>query len=472
MISERSDLPNRMQKIPGLAWLVSSLRAIIIEPFDLVKLSSIVETVEAQEKRRRLALLRLIIVLLTILQVGVAFPAAAYSHAPPSVLLGQLGGAGIGIVCLGLARRGHPIFGGALFVYGAVLGLFFGSLSNTTHIDYRDLLEYAIQTVFIVLSGLLLPIRYVWITTGVVIALLTSFLWIITPHVFGTDEKILIWSFLVVIYVTTATLTWIASRSARVGIEAVTRALLREQELATLKDLFIIDINHELRTPIMSMYNNLEILSSLDEGRSTPDVRQRVIGRGLQSGKTVLQMLRTILDTTIIDSQSTPDLNLQPIPLRLMVKDLLLTFDPRDIGDLALKSREREVDVDIDPDLCVLADAVRLRQVLSNLLTNALKYSVPGTPLQISAAPRKNYGRSMVQISLRDWGLGIPPDEMSLLFQRFVRLARDITGPVRGTGVGLYLCRRLVEAMDGTIWAESTGIPGEGTTMKVLLPSS
>lgn len=76
----------------------------------------------------------------------------------------------------------------------------------------------------------------------------------------------------------------------------------------------------------------------------------------------------------------------------------------------------------------------------------------------------------MVEIAVRDYGLGIPPDQQPLLFQRFVRLPRDLASTTIGNGLGLYLCRELVEAMRGRIWVESTGIEGEGSTIYVRLP--
>lgn len=72
---------------------------------------------------------------------------------------------------------------------------------------------------------------------------------------------------------------------------------------------------------------------------------------------------------------------------------------------------------------------------------------------------------------MRDYGLGVPPDQISLLFQRFVRLPRDLASTVSGNGLGLYLCRLLTEAMHGKIWLESTGVEGEGTTVILQLPA-
>lgn len=75
----------------------------------------------------------------------------------------------------------------------------------------------------------------------------------------------------------------------------------------------------------------------------------------------------------------------------------------------------------------------------------------------------------MVEITIRDHGYGIPPDKQPLLFNRFVRLERDLASSIPGNGLGLFLCKQLVESMGGRIWLESSGIEGDGTTVHILL---
>jgi signal transduction histidine kinase len=140
--------------------------------------------------------------------------------------------------------------------------------------------------------------------------------------------------------------------------------------------------------------------------------------------------------------------------------------------------------VRLPPGARVWAEPIRLQQILLNLLSNALKYSAPGTPVDIEAHVVTDEQRPararwhqrpvpilpMMEISIRDYGLGIPPEQQHLLFQRFVRLPRDLESNVMGTGLGLYLAKSMAEAMGGSIRIRSSGVPGEGSTMIVQLP--
>ena len=119
--------------------------------------------------------------------------------------------------------------------------------------------------------------------------------------------------------------------------------------------------------------------------------------------------------------------------------------------------------------LFVKADPVRLRQVLLNLSVNALKYSNMGTPITFSARAVSDQVPCAI-ISVTDKGKGIKPQDQEQLFQRFVRLESDLNSIVRGSGLGLYISRRLIEAMDGNIWIESSGVPGAGSTFHIQLP--
>jgi signal transduction histidine kinase len=132
------------------------------------------------------------------------------------------------------------------------------------------------------------------------------------------------------------------------------------------------------------------------------------------------------------------------------------------------RREQRTIQVDIPPDALAMADSLRLRQVLLNLVSNALKYSPVGSVIEISL------DRDDEQITLRvhDHGLGVPLEDQERLFERFVRLERDMNSPVRGAGLGLYISKQLIEAMGGRIWVESAGIPGGGSIFAFTLKRS
>ena len=126
--------------------------------------------------------------------------------------------------------------------------------------------------------------------------------------------------------------------------------------------------------------------------------------------------------------------------------------------------------MNISPTINVLADETRLKQVLRNLIANALRYSPPQTSIRITAKvlPQED----MVEIRVIDHGAGIPPDKQEVIFDKFVRLERDMHGIIRGSGLGLYITRQLVVAMKGTISVESSGIESEGSTFIFTLPGT
>ncbi len=250
----------------------------------------------------------------------------------------------------------------------------------------------------------------------------------------------------------------------------------RAEQLDSLKDQFITSVNHELRTPMMTMQGYIELLGDL-EGQLTPARRAEMLERARRANVALVQLLQSILDTRRID-QEAADFVPEVVNLSDAMRAAMQLIDPRE-GNPA----ERMIRIQVPENLLVWGEPVRLQQVLMNLVSNAIKYSPPKSWVRVTAWPVVEkesrligWGKSrqpklpMVEITVRDEGLGIPPEQIPLLFRRFVRLPRDLASKVRGTGLGLYLCRLFVEAMGGTIWVESTGIPGEGSTFHLRLP--
>jgi len=235
------------------------------------------------------------------------------------------------------------------------------------------------------------------------------------------------------------------------------------QELDSLKDQFMITASHELRTPLTSVQGYLELLAQYDE-MLPPEDRRDFLQKARWGCDELVVMLNNIMDTSRLEVDAGIKAALmEPLEVRQVLESVIDLIKPH------LAHSQREVHFNVPGQLYVLADPLRLRQVLLNISTNALKYSPPGSPL-LYAAQRSFYRVPCVTISISDRGAGIPPHEQEKLFQRFVRLERDINSPVRGSGLGLYISRRLIEAMNGRIWVESRGIPGEGSTFYIQLP--
>jgi len=251
-----------------------------------------------------------------------------------------------------------------------------------------------------------------------------------------------------------------------------------EQQLDKLKDQFIANVNHEIRTPVMTLQAYVEYLR-LTRHEMTHDEQEEVIDKTSRATYGLVALLTSILDIQRIDhsaDQFTPE----PVYLFPALDAALLLVDPQE-ADVT----DRRMRVWIPKGLAVSGEPIRIQQIWINLISNAIKYSFSGSSIEIRAhlvadqgkrtigKPRSSAGQThMVEISIRDYGLGIPPEEIPLLFNRFVRLPRDLASNIKGNGLGLHLCKVLTEAMGGTIWVESSGIAGEGSTFFLHLPSA
>jgi len=157
--------------------------------------------------------------------------------------------------------------------------------------------------------------------------------------------------------------------------------------------------------------------------------------------------------------EETDTLHLGPVSLAQSVVHIL------GILEALTRSQQRHIDMAIHTDLYVMADDLRLHQVLLNLMSNAIKYSPERTGIDLTSVTAKEH----ITVRIRDYGPGIPPQDQPRLFDRFMRLDRDMNSPTRGAGLGLYISKKLIEAMGGRIWVESTGIAGEGSTFAFTL---
>jgi signal transduction histidine kinase len=259
-------------------------------------------------------------------------------------------------------------------------------------------------------------------------------------------------------------------------IQELSHLYTQIRQVDEIKDQFITSVNHELRNPIMALTGYVEIMR-LRQRQMTEDRRAEVLDQASQVGDRVSHLLESILDARRLD-QGADKFTPAVVNVREAITAAAQLLDPREAtlqGDA--------LHIDVPDDLVIWGEATRLQQVLTNLLSNAIKYSPPGTPVDVSAAiiteplalprfvprglPTEHH---MVEITVRDHGLGIPEGQGDLLFRRFVRLPRDLASTTIGNGLGLFLCKVFVEAMRGRIWLESSGTPGDGTAFHFTLP--
>ncbi|WP_332862091.1 ATP-binding protein [Janthinobacterium svalbardensis] len=221
------------------------------------------------------------------------------------------------------------------------------------------------------------------------------------------------------------------------------------------KSAFLSSMSHELRTPLNAILGFAQILSS-DRLPSTLEQKKEFAGHILKSGRHLLTLINEILDLAKVES-GTVSLSLEPVGLDAILQEC------RDM--IAPLASQRGIGMAF-PDACplnVLADRTRLKQILLNLLSNALKYNREQGQVAIDCAPHAG-GR--VRISVRDTGVGLDAEQLALLFQPFNRLGQE-GGTEEGSGIGLVVTKRLVELMDGNIGV--TSAPGEGSTFWIEL---
>jgi signal transduction histidine kinase len=238
-------------------------------------------------------------------------------------------------------------------------------------------------------------------------------------------------------------------------------ALAYEQQckVSELQEQFLQHVSHELRTPLTVLGGFLELLQQYFD-QLDPLERTRLLTRALANYEELVSLVDGVLDA-VTATKAYPPVHCEEVAVRSVVQDVVAHLDPRDVQAYTIHLQVAE-------QVLVWADPQSLYHVLQNLLSNIFKYVPTHTIIRIEATQTAPF--APVCLSVQDAGPGIPPEELPLLFEKFVRLKRDVGGPTRGTGLGLYICKHLVEAMDGQIRVESSGRPGEGSRFCITLP--
>ncbi|HEY9895035.1 MAG TPA: ATP-binding protein, partial [Candidatus Sericytochromatia bacterium] len=234
------------------------------------------------------------------------------------------------------------------------------------------------------------------------------------------------------------------------------------EEASRLKSDFLSSTSHELRTPLASTLNYLELLK---EGLYDNDEElHEYINVAYHSAENLVDIINDILDIAKIEA-GRMYIHWETVNLRELLQHQERLFKP--------ESRQKGIPLLIDCQVeYVQADLVKLRQVLTNLLANAFKFTNAGEVRlcvkrciqTINQSPQ-----SVIEFAVTDTGIGIAREDADSLFEPFVQADGSIKRRYGGTGLGLTICKRLVELLNGQIWLDSPG-KGKGTTITFTLP--
>lgn len=244
-----------------------------------------------------------------------------------------------------------------------------------------------------------------------------------------------------------------------VGVMVVLRDIQRERELIRLRSEFVSIVSHQLRTPASAVKWYLEALIDNRRGNPLNDWQQDKLHQAYQSNERMIHLINDLLNVSRLDSG-----RFELHPKALAVGQLVDEV----IAELVHFASAHNVEIVNNlPDTLpnVLADADKLREVLMNFLTNAIKYSRPGhRVVQIGAAAQGH----MIEFFVEDQGIGIPKKDLVHIFEKFYRADNAIESQTEGSGLGLYIAREIIQLQGGQI--RLTSEEHHGTTIYFSLP--
>jgi PAS domain S-box-containing protein len=236
---------------------------------------------------------------------------------------------------------------------------------------------------------------------------------------------------------------------------AILRDISRQKEVEQLQRDFVSIVSHELRAPLTAIKGFAKTLLMKDEELDAP-TRREFLATVNEQAERLARLVDDLLQVSRIDAGRVR-LDREDLSLAGVVEELMGQFHSR--------WGARRFVVDLPPDLPpVRADRAKLEEILINLIDNAIKYSPEGAPVRVAARPAGDE----IEVAVEDRGIGIAPEDVAHLFEKFQRIVTPATRDIGGTGLGLYIVKGLVEAHGGRVWVES--VPGAGSTFCFTLP--
>lgn len=241
-----------------------------------------------------------------------------------------------------------------------------------------------------------------------------------------------------------------------VGMATVFRDITLLKELEEMKNEFVNTVSHDLKNPINAIMLSGELLT---KAGTLNEQQLKLQERIEQTAVYMNELVSELLDLGKI--QAGLDLHPRTFNLIELIQDVNLT--------LASAAAQKKQKIHFSPatNMSVFADDRRLKQVLLNLISNAIKYTPHGGEISISISEEKN--PNSVEVAISDTGIGIAPQDLPYVFDKFYRVQNDQTKDIKGTGLGLAITQSIIEAHNGRIWVNST--PGQGTTFVFSLPT-